>query len=293
MHQCYLRGDWDHGLLSLALSDDKQLQELAEQELRGVASADEEVALGDRWWNLAVRGEKGPSEAIKARACYWYKKAHAGLVGFVKDRVQQRLDSLSPKSTVETRTVARSVLLGNWQVMNGSYRGRWTFLPNGVVVASGLSKRKTISGAWKMDSGIVLVRWTPDTWSTLQCPLKLKDTPGDSWQGEKRERLTANKILEVKRGRSPFGIARVCWENEDALTQRSSCSTTSTFCDNRHCVIYDNFACVLWHADSSLRRSTSSSSTGSTAAQFRPARQALPIPWVVFRKARLDRKQST
>ena len=35
MYHCFLRGDWERGLPSLALGDDKQLQEVAEQELRG------------------------------------------------------------------------------------------------------------------------------------------------------------------------------------------------------------------------------------------------------------------
>jgi hypothetical protein len=195
-HQCFVRRDWDRGLLSLALGDDKQLQELAEEEVRGVVSTDEEVALGDRWWNLAVRGEKGPSEATKSRARYWYQQAHASLVGFMKDRVEQRLDLSSMKSLAENSQVPDPLLVGNWQVAIGPYKGRWTFWPNGAVVASGLGRRKAASAEWKMDSGIVLVRWTPETWSTLQCPLKLKDTLGDSWQGEKRENLIANKLLK-------------------------------------------------------------------------------------------------
>lgn len=91
-----LREDWDRGLPNLALGADKELQALADTELRGVASADEEVDLGDRWWGLALRREKAPSEVAKKRASYWYKKAHASLTGFVKDRIEQRLESLSP-----------------------------------------------------------------------------------------------------------------------------------------------------------------------------------------------------
>ena len=70
-----------------------------------------------------------------------------------KERVQKRLDSLSPKSSAETRQSPDPLLLGNWQVTMGRYLGgAGRFLPTGVTVAlpAPVSERPNL-GTWKMD----------------------------------------------------------------------------------------------------------------------------------------------
>ena len=114
----------------------------------------------------------------------------------MRDRVQQRLESFLPKPSVKSPQLPDPLLLGSWQVTTGSYKGRWTFSANGTVTFIGAKKHKPTLGTWKMDSGVVVVRWTEETWFAFRCPLNLKDTSGDSWLGDRRERLTANKLLK-------------------------------------------------------------------------------------------------
>ena len=52
-YKCFVKGDWDTGLLMLALGTDPALATLAVKELEGAKSPDEQVKLGDSWWALA------------------------------------------------------------------------------------------------------------------------------------------------------------------------------------------------------------------------------------------------
>jgi len=54
-YKCFVKGDWDKGLLMLALGKDETLKALAKRELAGVASSAEQAKLGDSWWNLAEK----------------------------------------------------------------------------------------------------------------------------------------------------------------------------------------------------------------------------------------------
>ena len=77
---CFVRGDSEHGLVSLAQSDDPALGLLAKRDLLGLASdPNQQVSVGDSWWNLA--DSKNSPELFKAgirqRAVFWYIKAIA------------------------------------------------------------------------------------------------------------------------------------------------------------------------------------------------------------------------
>lgn len=94
-YRCLVKGNWDRGVPMLALGSDDKLKELAVEELEEVAGADDQLALGDGWWELALASEGMAKEQLEGRARFWYRKALPGLNGLVKDRVEKRLKDFS------------------------------------------------------------------------------------------------------------------------------------------------------------------------------------------------------
>ena len=82
---CRTKGDWEKGLPMLALGSNAKLKALAEEDIKGATTAEEQVKLGDAWWE--ANG--------KQRASFWYEKASPSLVGLEKDRVQERLEEVA------------------------------------------------------------------------------------------------------------------------------------------------------------------------------------------------------
>ena len=70
-YQCFTKGDWDKGMPMLAKGSDEKWKALAEKDIAGADSANEQVKLGDAWWDVS-----------KERAVYWYRLALPGLVGW-------------------------------------------------------------------------------------------------------------------------------------------------------------------------------------------------------------------
>jgi hypothetical protein len=116
-YYCFLKGDWDKGLPMLARGNDPILRELAARELHGVSDAAEQVALGDRWWDLAetVEASQTQKEEMLLRAGCWYAQAAPKLSGLPKDKVAKRLATiqetgrLGPRS-LQTTTVDQSTV---------------------------------------------------------------------------------------------------------------------------------------------------------------------------------------
>jgi len=84
---CLTKGDWVRGVPLLALGSDAALSEPATKELEGPASAEEQAALGDAWWDLAEAAEGAERDAFRLRAGIWYRRAETGLA-FVLARVK-------------------------------------------------------------------------------------------------------------------------------------------------------------------------------------------------------------
>jgi NPCBM/NEW2 domain len=93
-YNCFAKGDWQHGLPMLALGNDPTLKALGEEEIRGVASSEEQAKLGDAWWNAAETQKGAEKKQMQGRAGYWYRKALPGLTGLAKDKVASRQQKL-------------------------------------------------------------------------------------------------------------------------------------------------------------------------------------------------------
>ncbi len=100
-YECYVKGDWDKGIPKLALGRDEDLKSLATKELKGAATANEQVKLGDAWWDLAEKQEGAAKSPMRQRACSWYQKAMPGFSGLIKDKIEKRLANATAAPAIE------------------------------------------------------------------------------------------------------------------------------------------------------------------------------------------------
>ena len=90
---CFQQGDWDEGLKLLAKGSDAALKSLAVEELASKPSkAEDKVARGDAWWDLAEKATGKPKAAMRRRAGQWYLEAMPDLApGLAKLKIEKRL----------------------------------------------------------------------------------------------------------------------------------------------------------------------------------------------------------
>jgi len=92
---CFVKGNWSEGLSLLALGSDQVLKDLAEQEELIESEAPRaQLALGDRWWDLADQQDESVKQRMQERAGYWYAAASPALSGLAKAKVEKRLAEL-------------------------------------------------------------------------------------------------------------------------------------------------------------------------------------------------------
>ena len=125
---CFVKGDWDKGLLMLALGRDEALKALAQKALENVTSSVEQAKLGDAWWNLAEKQEALAKKHIQAWAAYWYRQALPGLTGLRKDRVEKRLAQSSDIEEPTTMPLTAQQAAAERQV------AEWVLAKKGYVV---------------------------------------------------------------------------------------------------------------------------------------------------------------
>jgi len=99
--QCFYKGDWDEGLKLLAKASDEALKKLAMEELASKPSkAEDKVARGDSWWDLAEKATGKAKTALRQRAGHWYQEALPELAsGLVKSKLEKRLTQVPEEET--------------------------------------------------------------------------------------------------------------------------------------------------------------------------------------------------
>lgn len=117
---CFYEGDWEAGFKLLAKGSDRDLKSLATKELAVQPSnAEDHVAAGDLWWDLAEKATGRDQAAMRLRAGYWYQQSLPTLVpGLTRSKVEQRLAQTAPapttKASAVTVTYALKPIRGQW-----------------------------------------------------------------------------------------------------------------------------------------------------------------------------------
>jgi hypothetical protein len=92
-----VKDDWDRALPHLAKGSDSQLQLVAKRELIATADdTDEQIAVGDAWWDLAQTRDGDERAALMRRAGFWYERAHDNVAStLLVAKLDKRLDEIA------------------------------------------------------------------------------------------------------------------------------------------------------------------------------------------------------
>ncbi len=134
-YRCFMKGDWKNGLPMLALGNDATLKGLAEKEVAGVTGSDEQIKLGDGWWEVGEKMIGGAQKTIQLHAIHWYREALPSMTkGLSRIKVEQRLIKFSNSSEEETPKTGGAaisirvdvpVVIGRLQKETRQYSGNW------------------------------------------------------------------------------------------------------------------------------------------------------------------------
>jgi len=116
VYYCAQKNDWEKGLKYLAKSDDQEIAETAERDMKHPTDSGLCYELGETWWSLGAEGTSELGPAFKRRAAHWYGQALPGLSALRKVKAQKRIEEstqLAENSTgtaPETKPVALTSL---------------------------------------------------------------------------------------------------------------------------------------------------------------------------------------
>ncbi len=106
---CFAKNDWTAGLPHLSKGSDPKLKAMAERERAEVMTAEEQVSLGDGWWEIAEKLPAPAKVAVQQRAATWYRAALAKLdTGLVRSKVEGRIRTFTG-ATAPGAAAAQSV----------------------------------------------------------------------------------------------------------------------------------------------------------------------------------------
>jgi WD40 repeat protein/serine/threonine protein kinase len=90
-YYCFRKGNWQAGLPLLLAGADPALKALADADLANPTHAEDQVKIGDGWWNLAEsKPELGKAQLLR-RASFWYERAEPGMTGLAHDKIVERI----------------------------------------------------------------------------------------------------------------------------------------------------------------------------------------------------------
>ncbi|HVR84819.1 MAG TPA: hypothetical protein VMU54_10950 [Planctomycetota bacterium] len=122
---CFVRGDWEKGLLTLSLGAKGALKSAVDKDLGKPREADPQAETGDGWYELAQKEKSGwKKNKILSRAQYWYEQAAATASGLTRVKVEKRLDDLEALkpgfvNLLKLVDPKKDAVTGTWKVQDG------------------------------------------------------------------------------------------------------------------------------------------------------------------------------
>jgi hypothetical protein len=140
---CLAKGNWEEGLPMLARGSDMTLKALAERDLRGVKTADEDYDLGNSWWESGAFGQK--------RAVICYERTIPSLSDLKKAAAEARVAEYAASHKSEARLSGRRITrVVLYNTHNSYWRNCGTRLCN-VVLFRGANivwQQKNVTVEW-------------------------------------------------------------------------------------------------------------------------------------------------
>jgi hypothetical protein len=103
-YYCLSKREWEKGLPMLARGSDPDLRSAAEKDRAHPESADDRLAMADRWWELAEKLAGDEQESMRIRALTWYQESLTNLTGLDHARVEKRLEQYASLLGLDTKT---------------------------------------------------------------------------------------------------------------------------------------------------------------------------------------------
>ena len=160
---CFVKGDWGKGIPMLALGSDEALRTLAQKDLKGASLPNEQVELGDGWWELAHSHKGERREMLLLRAGNWYDAAKAGLsTGLTLAKVEKRLEEIekigrpAPKAPTAAKAPKPRLQLPEGSVLLMTFEPDTFTSKNGQVYVadmSGFGNHGIVTGATQTPTG--------------------------------------------------------------------------------------------------------------------------------------------
>lgn len=134
---CFDKNDWVLGLKHLTKAPAGKLRDAAVADVKGAADAEQQIKIGDLWWELSEADQRANSPACRRRAAFWYAQGLTGVAGLLKTRTEKRLEGLgdvdlagqsSGDANIQTLLLAPGVPLVLVKVppsADGAVRGFW------------------------------------------------------------------------------------------------------------------------------------------------------------------------
>ena len=94
---CTIKGNWTKGLPMLEKSEDPELSPPAKKDVAQPSNGDDQVKLGDEWWNLGEKEQGIARQQLKKRAAFWYKKAENSVSGLTQERIKKSIREIDRK----------------------------------------------------------------------------------------------------------------------------------------------------------------------------------------------------
>lgn len=115
---CFAKNDWEHGLAALAKGNDIPLKDAAAKELLNPQDADEQIKVGNAWWEIAEKQSPALKKVLRAHAQRWYELALPNASGLSKLTVEKRLESIVAEGgahgLMSAIVLKYDALAGNW-----------------------------------------------------------------------------------------------------------------------------------------------------------------------------------
>jgi len=127
-HYCLILKNWQKGLPYLARGSDEGLAKVATLELENNETANQYLALGDAWWDLAEENNQSQQAIFRSRAAEWYRQAQPQLQGLAKLRIDRRLADMP--IVEDPAPAARSPI----KLLTNSLGMKFVYIPSGEFV---------------------------------------------------------------------------------------------------------------------------------------------------------------
>jgi hypothetical protein len=127
-YRCFIKGDWDNGLPLLVLGSDLTLKPLVTLELAGASAPEQQMNLGDGWWDVAEKEAGMARGHIKQHAARWYALAIANVQGLAKIRAEKRIKEVEAGQVAAVQVidllklvdVEKDAVVGTWKLHGGT-----------------------------------------------------------------------------------------------------------------------------------------------------------------------------